>query len=122
MSTINRRVAIDTQNPRQPWRVTLLVRPSLLAVDLKPVVYFVRGRVEEVGNKAYLLWKRWEKDDLKIQDAYPDVEEAGVIECIDEADYLYAYREIKKHKLPHAVAGYPNDPAAFTCFTQQNIL
>ncbi len=107
----------------QPWKVTLLVRPSLLADNLAPVVYFVRGLPTEVGNIAYLMWKRWEKDDVGLSDQqYPDVEEAGQIECIDEQDFMLAYRDVLKYNLPHAVAGNPIKPTVFTCFNRTNIL
>lgn len=107
----------------QPWKVTLFVRPSLLATDLEPVVYFVRGINTEVGNIAYLMWKRWEKDDVGLgEQQYPDVEEAGQIECIDEQDFMCAYRDILKYKLPHAVAGNPIKPTVFTCFKRTNLL
>ena len=71
----------------RPWRVLLQVRPSLLATDLQPIIYYVRGRVDEVGNIAYMMWKRWEKDEIGLGDQqYPDVEENGIVECIDEED------------------------------------
>lgn len=106
----------------QPWRVLLQVRPSLLATDLQPVIYYVRGRVDEVGNIAYLMWKRWEKNDIGLEDAqYPDVEENGIVECIDEDDFKKAYAAVLKHKLPHAVAGNPKNPTVFTCFKRTNL-
>lgn len=106
----------------QPWRVLLQVRPSLLATDLQPVVYYVRGRVAEVGNIAYLMWKRWEKNDIGLGDEqYPDVEENGIVECIDEDDFKKAYAAVLKHNLPHAVAGNPKNPTVFTCFKRTNL-
>ena len=107
----------------QPWRVLLQVRPSLLATDLEPVVYYVRGRVDEVGNLAYLMWKRWEKTDIGLEDQqYPDVEENGIVECIDEDDFQKAYADIKKYSLPHAAAGNPKNPTVFTCFKRTNLV
>lgn len=106
----------------QPWRVLLQVRPSLLAADLQPVIYYVRGRVDQVGNIAYMMWKRWEKDDVGLGDQqYPDVEENGIVECIDEDDFTKAYAAVKKHNLPHAAAGNPKNPTVFTCFKRTNL-
>lgn len=106
----------------RPWRVLLQVRPSLLAADLQPVIYYVRGRVDEVGNIAYLMWRRWEKLDIGLGDQqYPDVEENGIVECIDEDDFKRAYADIKKYNLPHAAAGNPNNPTVFTCFKRTNV-
>lgn len=109
-------------NEARPWRVLLQVRPSLLATDLEPVIYYVRGKVDEVGNIAYLMWKRWEKDDIGLKDEqYPDIEENGIVECIDEDDFKRAYSEIKKYDLPYAAAGNPNNPTVFTCFKRTNL-
>jgi hypothetical protein len=106
----------------RPWRVLLQVRPSLLATDLQPVIYYVRGRVDEVGNIAYMMWKRWEKDEIGLGDLqYPDVEENGIVECIDEDDFTKAYAAIKKHSLPYAAAGNPKNPTVFTCFERTNL-
>jgi hypothetical protein len=106
----------------QPWRVLLQVRPSLLATELQPVIYYVRGRVDEVGNIAYLMWKRWEKADVGLGgEQYPDIEENGIIECIDEDDFKSAYKEIKKYRLPYAAAGNPKNPTVFTCFKRTNL-
>ncbi len=118
----SRKIVVGSKEA-QPWKVTLLVQPSLLAPELVPVVYYVRGKPDEVGNIAYLMWKRWEKDDLGLSDQqYPDVEEAGQIECIDEQDFMLAYRDVLKYKLPHALAGNPIKPTVFTCFKRTNLL
>jgi len=55
-NTTKRKQIVAGSAEAQPWRVLLQVRPSLLATDLQPVVYYVRGRVDEVGNIAYLMW------------------------------------------------------------------
>lgn len=118
-----RRQIVAGTSAAQPWRVLMLVRPSLLAADLQPVVYYVRGRVDEVGNIAYLMWKRWEKDDIGLQgQQYPDIEENGIVECIDEDDFKKAYADVVKYKLPHAAAGNPANPTVFTCFKRTNLL
>lgn len=105
-----------------PWRVTLFVRPSLLAVDLVPVVYYVRGAVDEVGSKAYLLWRKWEKIDKGLgEQEYPDVEENGIVESVDNNDFYSAYKELIKHKLPYIVAGDRGNPSAFTCLGRTDI-
>jgi hypothetical protein len=68
------------------------------------------------------MWKRWEKNDIGLGDQqYPDIEENGVIECIDEDDFKKAYAAAKKYKLPHAVAGDPKNPTVFTCFKRTNL-
>lgn len=105
-----------------PWRVTLYVRPSLLAVELEPVVYYVRGAVDEVGSKAYLLWRKWEKIDKGLgEQEYPDVEENGIVESIDNNDFYSTYKELIKHKLPYIVAGDRGNPTAFTCLGRTDI-
>lgn len=105
-----------------PWRVQLMVRPSMLE-ELKPVIYYVRGAdPNKVCMMASKLWLKWEKFDLGLIDAkYPDVEEFGFAECIDNQDFKEAYRDAVKHKLKRAVAGDPKDPSAFTIFNRTDI-
>jgi len=122
MSGKNKKIVVGSKEAA-PWRVTMFVRPSLLATELEPVVYFVRGRVDEVGNIAYLMWKRWEKNDAGLGDQeYPDIEENGVVEAIDEQDFLQAYNEIVKYKLPFAAAGNPKNPTVFTSYKRTNLI
>ncbi len=106
----------------QPWRVTLLVRDHLLSAELKPVVYYVRGLVDAVGSIAYMKWNEWEKRDVGLKDEqYPEVEDYGTVEAVDEQDFMSSYMDIKKYKLPHAVAGNPANPTVFTCFARSDV-
>lgn len=100
-----------------PWRVTLRVRRTLLDVDMAPVVYYVRGKnPHAVCMMAAKLWEKWEKQDVGLaSNPYPDVEECGFAECVDEHDFKSAYRDILKYTLAARVAGDITDPSAFTC-------
>jgi hypothetical protein len=106
----------------QPWRVTLFVRPTLFETELEPVIYYVRGTVDSAGSVAYLKWKEWEKEQAGLGEyQYPDVEDNGIVEAIDEHDFISTYAEILKYKLPHAACGNPKNPTVFTCFGRTNL-
>ena len=104
-------------NRSLPWRIILKVRPSLLAVELKPVVYYIRGSNPQAAcMMASKLWTKWEKYDIGLgEQEYPDVEDFGEAMCIDEQDFRNAYKEAKKYKLKMRAAGDLKDPSAFTC-------
>ena len=104
-----------------PWRVTLLVRSSLLDIELKAVVYYIRASNPEVAcMMASKLWAKWEKHDAGLGHLeYPDVESFGEAICIDNNDFLSAYKESLKYRA--RVAGDFKDPSAFTCLGRTDI-
>jgi hypothetical protein len=112
-----------------PYLVTLLMYSSKFQLEATRREYLLYAPmdVKSAAKLAFQLWRRWEKparaewdvcDDL--ENDYPKLDDAAVVEPIDDATFDDQWRSARTRK--HRAAGDQDDPFAFTCLDQDVML
>lgn len=112
----------EYSNRSFPWMVKFHILENPISMEYIQRVYFLRAPEPYVAAfTACALWREWEKYNAgKGDQQWPEVAGPSVAECIDEQDYMSAWKDAQKW--PRLAKGDTRNPAAFTFFTDEEFV